>query len=73
MLVARGPPRVFALPPTPVHTMALFGKKKTTIGLDIGSGLIKVAVIDHGDFDQSRSNVETHGCFLSTQESHEEA
>jgi type IV pilus assembly protein PilM len=28
--------------------MALFGKKKTTIGLDIGSGLIKVAVIDHG-------------------------
>jgi type IV pilus assembly protein PilM len=28
--------------------MALFGKKKTTVGLDIGSGLIKVAVIDHG-------------------------
>jgi len=28
--------------------MALFGKKKTTIGLDIGSGLIKVAVVDHG-------------------------
>lgn len=28
--------------------MALFGRKKTTIGLDIGSGLIKVAVIDHG-------------------------
>jgi type IV pilus assembly protein PilM len=27
--------------------MALFGKKKTTIGLDIGSGLIKVAVVDH--------------------------
>jgi type IV pilus assembly protein PilM len=27
--------------------MALFGKKKTTVGLDIGSGLIKVAVIDH--------------------------
>ena len=27
--------------------MALFGRKKTTIGLDIGSGLIKVAVIDH--------------------------
>jgi type IV pilus assembly protein PilM len=27
--------------------MALFGKK-TTVGLDIGSGLIKVAVIDHG-------------------------
>ncbi|MGH7717772.1 MAG: type IV pilus biogenesis protein PilM [Gemmatimonadaceae bacterium] len=28
--------------------MALFGRKKTTVGLDIGSGLIKVAVIDHG-------------------------
>jgi type IV pilus assembly protein PilM len=27
--------------------MGLFGKK-TTVGLDIGSGLIKVAVIDHG-------------------------
>lgn len=28
--------------------MALFGKKKKTIGLDIGSGLIKLVVIDHG-------------------------
>lgn len=28
--------------------MALFGRKKTTVGLDIGSGLVKVAVIDHG-------------------------
>ena len=27
--------------------MALFGGKKTTVGLDIGSGLIKVAVVDH--------------------------
>jgi type IV pilus assembly protein PilM len=27
--------------------MAFFGRKKTTVGLDIGSGLIKVAVIDH--------------------------
>ncbi len=27
--------------------MALFGRKKSTVGLDIGSGLIKVAVIDH--------------------------
>ena len=27
--------------------MQLFGRKKTTIGLDIGSGLVKVAVIDH--------------------------
>jgi type IV pilus assembly protein PilM len=28
--------------------MALFSRGKTTVGLDIGSGLIKVAVIDHG-------------------------
>lgn len=27
--------------------MALFGRKKSTVGLDIGSGLIKVAVVDH--------------------------
>jgi type IV pilus assembly protein PilM len=27
--------------------MALFGRSKTSVGLDIGSGLIKVAVIDH--------------------------
>jgi type IV pilus assembly protein PilM len=27
--------------------MALFGRKKSTVGLDIGSGLIKVAVINH--------------------------
>ncbi|HXT49174.1 MAG TPA: pilus assembly protein PilM, partial [Gemmatimonadaceae bacterium] len=27
--------------------MGLFGRKKTSIGLDIGSGLVKVAVIDH--------------------------
>jgi type IV pilus assembly protein PilM len=27
--------------------MGFFGRKKTTVGLDIGSGLIKVAVIDH--------------------------
>src|SRR3954463_572981 len=27
--------------------MALFGKKTSTVGLDIGSGLIKVAVVDH--------------------------
>jgi type IV pilus assembly protein PilM len=27
--------------------MALFGRNKTTVGLDIGSGLVKVAVIDH--------------------------
>ena len=27
--------------------MALFGRKRTTVGLDIGSGLVKVAVVDH--------------------------
>ena len=33
--------------------MALsFGRKKTTVGLDIGSGLIKVAVIDHSKKDR---------------------
>src|SRR5688572_28382273 len=36
------PPRLGTL------AMALFGRKKTTVGLDVGSGLIKVAVIDHG-------------------------
>jgi len=28
--------------------MAFFGRRKTTVGLDVGSGLIKIAVIDHG-------------------------
>ena len=28
--------------------MSLFGRTKTSVGLDIGSGLIKVAVIEHG-------------------------
>lgn len=27
--------------------MALFSRKRTTVGLDIGSGLVKVAVVDH--------------------------
>ena len=27
--------------------MALFGRKKITIGLDVGSGLVKAVVIDH--------------------------
>ena len=27
--------------------MALFGRKRTTVGIDVGSSLIKVAVIDH--------------------------
>jgi type IV pilus assembly protein PilM len=28
--------------------MQLFGRKKTTIGIDVGSGLVKAVVIDHG-------------------------
>jgi type IV pilus assembly protein PilM len=28
--------------------LSLFGRKKTTIGLDVGSGLVKVCVIEHG-------------------------
>lgn len=28
--------------------MPLFSRRKTTVGLDVGSGLIKVAVVDHG-------------------------
>jgi type IV pilus assembly protein PilM len=28
--------------------MAIFGRRKTSVGLDVGSGLIKIAVIDHG-------------------------
>ena len=28
--------------------MGLFSRAKTTVGLDIGSGLIKLVVIDHG-------------------------
>ncbi|MGH7634338.1 MAG: type IV pilus biogenesis protein PilM, partial [Gemmatimonadaceae bacterium] len=37
--------------------MALLRRKKTTIGLDIGSGLIKVAVIDHGRGEPELSKV----------------
>ncbi len=37
--------------------MSLFGRKKTTIGLDIGSGLIKIAVIDHGRGDPELTKV----------------
>jgi type IV pilus assembly protein PilM len=37
--------------------MALFGRKKTTIGLDVGSGLIKVAVIDHVNGEPELSKV----------------
>lgn len=31
----------------PPKAMALFGRKKVTIGLDVGSGLVKAVVIDH--------------------------
>ena len=37
--------------------MALFGRKKTTIGLDVGSGLIKIAVIDHGSGEPELARV----------------
>ncbi|MGQ0540154.1 MAG: type IV pilus biogenesis protein PilM [Gemmatimonadaceae bacterium] len=37
--------------------MALFGRKKTTIGLDIGSGLIKIAVVEHGNGDPELTKV----------------
>ena len=37
--------------------MAFFGRKKTTIGLDVGSGLIKVAVMDHGAGDPELTRV----------------
>ncbi len=37
--------------------MQLFGRKKTTVGLDIGSGLIKVAVIDHGKKEPTLTKV----------------
>ena len=37
--------------------MSLFGRKKTTIGLDIGSGLIKIAVVDHGRGDPELTKI----------------
>ena len=37
--------------------MALFGRKKTTIGLDVGSGLIKVAVVEHGSGEPELTRV----------------
>jgi type IV pilus assembly protein PilM len=37
--------------------MAIFGRKKTTVGLDIGSGLVKVAVIDHAKGDPELTRV----------------
>jgi len=37
--------------------MALFGRKRTTVALDIGSGLIKLVVIDHGSGEPVLSKV----------------
>ncbi len=37
--------------------MGLFGRKKTTVGLDIGSGLIKVVVIDHSKSEPELTRV----------------
>jgi len=37
--------------------MALFGRSKTTVGLDIGSGLIKVAVVDHAKSEPALQRV----------------
>lgn len=31
----------------PLQAMAFFGRKKLTVGLDVGSGLVKAVVIDH--------------------------
>lgn len=37
--------------------MALFNRTRTTVGLDIGSGLIKLAVISHGSGEPVLSKV----------------
>lgn len=37
--------------------MALLGRKRTTVGLDVGSGLIKVVVINHGTGEPVLSKV----------------
>jgi type IV pilus assembly protein PilM len=37
--------------------MSLFGRKKTTVGLDIGSGLIKAVVINHGGGEPTLTKV----------------
>jgi len=37
--------------------MALFGRKRTTVGLDIGSGLIKLVAISHGSGEPVLTNV----------------
>ena len=37
----------------------LFGGKKTSVGLDIGSGIIKLVVIDHGGSEAELTKVAT--------------
>ena len=37
--------------------MGIFGRKKTTVGLDIGSGLVKVVVIDHSKAEPELTRV----------------
>ena len=37
--------------------MGLFGRKKTTVGLDIGSGLIKLVAMTHGAGDPELTKV----------------
>src|SRR5204862_7486959 len=37
----------------------LFGGKKTSVGLDIGSGIIKLVVIDHGGSEPELTKVAT--------------
>lgn len=44
LLVPNGSAQTTSTTPT---AMALFGRKKITIGLDVGSGLVKAVVIDH--------------------------
>jgi type IV pilus assembly protein PilM len=39
--------------------MALFGRKKTTVALDIGSGLIKLVQISHGSGEPVITKVAT--------------
>ena len=49
--------------------MALFGRKKTSVGLDIGSGFVKMVQVDHGGAQPEVTRVAmrpllpTHACF----------
>src|SRR5258706_5292289 len=39
------------------HRMGLFNRNRTSVGLDIGSGLIKLAVVSHGSGEPVLSKV----------------